>query len=361
MLHAIEKPAAFIDKDYRLRHANREFCRLFGISTDNGFNEQISNITGEVFFLRHLKPHLDRCLEGKETRFELPFNETDQTGLPSEGTCLPHFNSHGQPEGTILIHGMVEEENTQTPASQKKRWHQPNHLHEVTPEGAKTKDPVSWGNEKQFLLLAENATDLIYVMNIDQQFTYISPSVKKILGYEVEEALGLHGSAFLTDESYQRQLSAFKEVLEDSTDYSRASDMMELELIRKDGTTIWGEAHARLILDDDGNPKGIFGICRDITKRKKVEQSLRDKEQKFRMLAEHSTDLLYTQDLTPFQKITYVSPSVENLLGYKAEEVIGMPVKKLLTPESFKHQSAVLEERISKADNLDNLDNHSYI
>ncbi len=213
-------------------------------------------------------------------------------------------------------------------------------------------DRTSSQEKHQLAFLAKNATDMIYTMDMDQNITYMSPSVETILGYTVEETLQLHGKDLLTEASYQHQLKAFKKFLETTEDYAGPTETDELRLVRKDGSLIWGEVHARVMVDENNQPSGIFGICRDITKRKEAEKALQENEQKFRLLAEYSTDILYTQDLSDKQLITYVSPAIYDVLGYTVREVTGMPLKTILTEASYQQQVELLRKNMEQAEDL---------
>lgn len=76
-----------------------------------------------------------------------------------------------------------------------------------------------------------------------------------------------------------------------------------------------------------------FGIAQDITTQKEFEQALLNSEQKFRLLAEHSEDIIseHFSDGT----IKYVSPSVFQVLGYSQEEVVGKPITEFIHPEDL--------------------------
>jgi PAS domain S-box-containing protein len=82
-----------------------------------------------------------------------------------------------------------------------------------------------------------------------------------------------------------------------------------------------------------GKVEKIIHIATDITDRKRTEAALRQSEERYRSHFEHVTDAVYSIDRG--LKLLSVSPSVERLLGYKAEELVGRPIYELniLAPE----------------------------
>jgi PAS domain S-box-containing protein len=130
-------------------------------------------------------------------------------------------------------------------------------------------------SEEQYRLLAENVTDIIWTMDMDLRFTYMSPSVARLGGYSVDEAMAMSFEELLTPASFEIVMKAFAEELAaESTRQEEAfwSRVLELEQRRKDGSTVWTEATTSFLHDPDGQPVGIVGVTRDITERKRAEE-----------------------------------------------------------------------------------------
>ncbi|MDP2816318.1 MAG: PAS domain S-box protein, partial [Rectinemataceae bacterium] len=134
-------------------------------------------------------------------------------------------------------------------------------------------------SENKYRLLADNVNDVIFVLDMNLNYTYISPSVKILRGYEPEEALKLPSSETLTSSSWdlaRRTLSEVMELEKSEHPDIPISRTLQLEVNRKDGTTVWTEMKFSFIRDQDRRPTGILGLTRDITDRKRAEEKLQD-------------------------------------------------------------------------------------
>jgi diguanylate cyclase (GGDEF)-like protein/PAS domain S-box-containing protein len=132
-------------------------------------------------------------------------------------------------------------------------------------------------SEEQYRLIAENTSDVIWTMNMDTHFTYISPSIEQMRGISVEEAVKEHFSETLTPASFENAMRILEEELTKEAvggHPAQRSRNLELEMYRHDGTTFWAEVTTSFIRDAKGDATGILGITRDITKRKAAEENL---------------------------------------------------------------------------------------
>ncbi len=126
-------------------------------------------------------------------------------------------------------------------------------------------------SEEQYRLVAENSADVIYKLNIGKErYTYVSPSIERLLGYTDKESLYLQPQDVLTTESYEKQRSELIKDIQNSV----TSSILQLDAVHKDGHIIPIEVHASLLFDDKGQPAEIVGVVRDISERKKMEEQL---------------------------------------------------------------------------------------
>ena len=104
---------------------------------------------------------------------------------------------------------------------------------------------------------------------------------------------------------------------------SASTYRIEYRVIRGDGTAVVLEESARGFFDFNGKLRRLVGVTTDITERKRVEESLRESESRFRSVLEGSRDVIYRFNVQS-GRFEYISPSVQEIMGYSAEELMAM-------------------------------------
>jgi len=140
-------------------------------------------------------------------------------------------------------------------------------------------------SEQRYRLLAENVNDIIWVMDVESlTMTYVSPSVEKVMGFTPGELMAMTIDQYLTPESFDRTAAVLRQATEkvqtgkiDPHNYART---IEIKQYHKNGTIIPVEVTAGLMIDGRGRPRGVLGISRDLSERKKVEREQREMERR---------------------------------------------------------------------------------
>jgi len=131
-------------------------------------------------------------------------------------------------------------------------------------------------NEEKYRFITENVGDLIWQIDKDYNYLYVSPSVENILGYRQEQMLGKPFNSFLTPNSAD-YLSEIEKIHRDEFKFSPLKGgVFELQYIRKDGSLLWCEVHSSPLYTPDGKLIFSQGVTRDITGRKEAERKLKD-------------------------------------------------------------------------------------
>ena len=124
-------------------------------------------------------------------------------------------------------------------------------------------------SEEKHRLMAENLQDVIWTMDMDLAFTYVSPAAEKMMGWPADAYIEYSLDQLMTPESLEKATNTMTEMLthgEKSGDFSRHVTL-ELEQYKKSGETIHVEISASFMLDNHQQPCGILGVTRDITER----------------------------------------------------------------------------------------------
>ncbi len=193
---------------------------------------------------------------------------------------------------------------------------------------------------KKYRLLAENTADVIYKLRIeDQKCVYASPSIERLLGYTPEEALSLSVQEVMPPKSYETQLVKLSEAIASN---SRDFEILELEMIHKDGHIVPVEINVSLIFDDYGRPIEIQGICRDITERKRAETALRQNEATLRTFISECRDGIIM--INRQGKIVEWNRGEALITGISREAAMGQylwDIQNLLAPEAIRSAAYV--------------------
>ena len=166
----------------------------------------------------------------------------------------------------------------------------------------------------------------IYVVQ-HGKFVYVSQLYQKLTGYSEAELIGTYslGNIYPDDREMVRE-EAIKCLKEERF------EPYEYRFINKKDEVMWVlETITPIVYKEE---RATLGSFMDITGRKKVEEKLRHEEQRFRALAEQSSDIIVLVNREGI--ITYENPAVERYLGLKAEERIGVSIFERIHPDDLK-------------------------
>jgi PAS domain S-box-containing protein len=183
-------------------------------------------------------------------------------------------------------------------------------------------------SEERFRLVVASVTDYaIIVLDPEGRVTGWNPGAERIKGYREAEIIGRHFSVFYPPELVKA--GDPQRVLTAALAEGRYEE--EGERLRKDGTRFWADMILTPIRDDAGDLRGYVKVTRDVTERRRAEEALRGSEERFRLLAENSTDVI--DRVSPDGTLLYVSPASREVYGYDPHELIGRAARTGVHPE----------------------------
>lgn len=172
-------------------------------------------------------------------------------------------------------------------------------------------------SEQRFRAVAETATDAIVTVDIIGTITYFNKAAEKIFGYSNDDIIGRTIKS-LIPQKYHEDHGKIMEAHIARGGLEASGKAVELFGRRKDGSEFPIELSFSSWMS--GGETYLTSIIRDITERKRAEESFRDRDQKLRTIVEHSNELFYIHDTK--HQLTYVSPQSKQILGYTPEELM---------------------------------------
>jgi len=187
-------------------------------------------------------------------------------------------------------------------------------------------------SEQKYRELVESANSVIMRWDQHGSITFFNEYAQRFFGYKEKEILGKNVMETIVPEtdSVGRNLRAMIKDIEQNPEKYISN---ENENAKKSGERVWMTWTNKPIYDEKGKVKEILSIGKDDTERKKFEKALQESEERFRGLVENAYDIIYA--LTPEGKFSYVSPNLEEILGYKVSEFEGKSIWKFVHPDDI--------------------------
>jgi len=171
--------------------------------------------------------------------------------------------------------------------------------------------------ERKFRNMVEITSDWIWEVDKNGVYTYASPKIKEILGYEPKEVIGKTPFDLMPKDEAKKIAKIFGEIAKDK----KVFHDLENWNIHKNGRKVLLETSGVPILDEKGNLIGYRGMDRDITERKKMEEALREERNKLQKYLAVAGIIVLV--LSPEGKVLLMNNKGSEVLGYKRMEILG--------------------------------------
>ena len=175
-------------------------------------------------------------------------------------------------------------------------------------------------SEALYRLLADNSHDLVWLIDVPgNRFIYVSPSVERVLGYQVAEMMALSPSQILGPDDLAGALDRYRMRVHSYTagDLQARTANFEVNYRHKDGHLVTFEADSTLVADEQGQMSRLQTVSRDITQRKKDQSEVLRLSQAL----EQSPASVIITDL--HSRIEYVNHAFEQTSGYSRAQAVG--------------------------------------
>ena len=179
--------------------------------------------------------------------------------------------------------------------------------------------------DRRYRMLVEQLPAIVYVDSheVEPRSLYVSPNVGAILGRPSEQFLAdpEMWQALIHPDDRERVAHAWRSVIDDGGETFHD----EYRMLRPDGTSVWMQDEATLVRDARGRPTHWQGVMLDITARVEAERSRASAEARYQALVEGIPAIVYEMGPDDERRTEYVSPRVEEVLGYTRQEWLDQP------------------------------------
>lgn len=175
-------------------------------------------------------------------------------------------------------------------------------------------------SEERFRAIFHEAPIGISVIDPEGRYMAVNPARQQMLGYAEEELLGRR----YIDITHPDDIEYDLDINEEAKSQNKTWYQLEKRFMRRNGEIAWARITVRAVRNDDGEIQFSISTAEDITTHKEMEEALRRAEQRYRTLVEQLPIAAYLAPDEP-GATSYVSPSIERMLGYAAEEWVSRP------------------------------------
>jgi PAS domain S-box-containing protein len=196
-------------------------------------------------------------------------------------------------------------------------------------------------NEQRLISIYNTVEDSIFQLAVvfggQFRFSSVNAAFYRATGLTPGQVIGRMVNEVIPEPSLSLVLEKYRQAAETKT------------IVRWEETSdypagrVTGDVSISPIVDSAGTCISLIGSVHDITGRKRMEEALREREERYRLLTECMKDVVWQMDAS--MTFTYVSPSVLQQCGYTPEEVVGKRLSDFITPASEKEVRARMAER----------------
>ena len=184
-------------------------------------------------------------------------------------------------------------------------------------------------SEERYRYLVETAPDIVWSIDADAKFTFVSDAAERMTGLRTEDLVGRHFGVLVHPST--QEVATYDWTADLSIGSQEIRGRVNLQSV--DGSPIPAEFLATARLDESGKFVGANGSVRDMRDRERLERELRESEVRFRQLVQTTPDVIYRCDADG--RFLFVAEGAEALFGWTAEEITGLTFADLTAEESL--------------------------
>jgi PAS domain S-box-containing protein len=179
---------------------------------------------------------------------------------------------------------------------------------------------------EKYRKILEDMQEGYYEIDLDGTFTYVNDSLCRIAELSRDKIIGVNFTSYTTRATGKKVFKAFNEAFR-----TGIPKRIEYEIILPSGKRKVIDNSASLLKDDAGTVVGFCGLVTDITKRRRLEDQIREGRKRYEALFENANELIITTD--EYGYIKRLNKKVEEISGYSRKEMLGQSILIIAHPE----------------------------
>ena len=202
-------------------------------------------------------------------------------------------------------------------------------------------EAVGRSTEARYRLLAEQASDLVLSLDVNDTIVFASPSAESLLGRAPASLVGSSLLSIVYPEDFPRFIDGIAGESEPGE-----SVRSTLRLGHADGRWIWFEASARRVVDPEtGQVSGTNATLRDVSDREAAFAELREREARLRLIAEENP--VGIVEATPEGVCEYVNPTMARMIGRRPEDLVGTGLASWVDEDAWQRVVALADDAVA--------------
>ena len=183
----------------------------------------------------------------------------------------------------------------------------------------------------------EEAQDIIYEIDMRGEIVYMSPAIQSLMGYSHERMLEEDFRSYVHPEDNRLVEMTLEKIVTE-----RRPEEVEVRIRHAEGG--WRHHYARgtLLYDEEGNPRSVLVISRDVTEHRRMEEEIRRSEEQYRSYVENAPHGVFLADGSG--RYFQVNPAAREITGYSEEELLSMRISDLIHPDGREEAARHFDE-----------------
>ena len=279
-----------LDKNGNILDVNDAYCQLSGYSREELLSMHISDLEKKELG-EETKKHIQKVIEIGYDRFESFHKCKNGTIIAVEINAT--YSSSGNNRFYVFIHDITERKQSEEKLKASNQQLQASEQQlKAANQQLMASEQVIRESEEKYRALAENSVDSIFMIDKKFRVVYVNEYGARQFRTSKQDIIGKKVAELFPKQNAEKQLASLKKVFTDK------QILHSEEVTSFPGGIVWLETKLIPVFDEEKNVKFVYGISSDITDRKKAQDQVKESQEKYQNIFDHSPVSIWDEDWT---------------------------------------------------------------